>query len=405
MEAVTAVETRERRRKRANGEGTIGQVRAAGWISGADGPRHWRSALWRGRLVVDGQRQAVYASKRAEVLMKLDALRRRRDAGQLRVRPAGADTVGSYLDDWLETKRSVVRVRTYERYQQLVRKHLVPTLGATRLVALQPDALLRLYQERAATGLSARTVQHIHMVLHTALEQAMLWGYVPRNVARLVRPPSVQPREADWPTGADVARLLSAATNAGDRLQALWIVAAHTGCRLGELLGLGWDAVDLEAGMLHVRRVLVRVARSQPVFGPPKTRRSRRSVPLTDDAVAAFKAHRARQGSEGLAMDAHDAAADLVFTNQLGRPLSSTVLRTHFKRALARAGLPHAMRFHDLRHTAATLLLTNGVDVPTVSAMLGHARTSTTVDIYWHALPARVNTATAVLQRLLGSAD
>ena len=298
-----------------------------------------------------------------------------------------------------------MRPRSHERSAENVRLHLLPALGRTRLTRLRPDARQELYAAKRRQGLAPRTVHHVHTVLHTALEQAVRWGYLPRNVADVVTRPAVPQREPRWPRGEVVRRLLAAA--GGDRLQALWALAAYTGCRLGELCGLTWEDVDLTpgaAGRLHVRRILVDVRDSAPVYGEPKTRRSRRAVPLSAEAVAALRAHRDRQRFERDQLGDDYGAYGLVFATHFGTPLQRKVVQPQFKRALARAGLPAAIRFHDLRHTAATLMLAGGVDVPADAAILGHSQNSTTLNIYAHALPDALSAATDALARALRGA-
>ena len=353
----------------------------------------------------DGRRDVrkVSAKTQGECRRRLHQVQHHLSTGVLPTRAAG-DGLGAYLERWLASRKGTVRARTHLRYAQLLRKHVVPALGRTRLPALKPDALARLYVEKATAGLSARTVHHVHTVLHTALAQALEWGYVGRNVAAVVAPPAVPTPEPRWPTPDEVRRLLDGAAAAGDRLHALWALAAHTGMRQGELLGLGWDAVDLDAGTAHVRRILVGVRAQTPTFGEPKTRRSRRVVPLTADAAAALRAHRARQNQERLLLGEDYGPSDLVFATQVGTPILVGLVTPAWKRALRRAGLPASVRFHDLRHAAATTMLANGVDVPTVAAILGHARNSTTLDVYAHAVPTRLAGGVEALQRAFRSA-
>jgi integrase len=258
-----------------------------------------------------------------------------------------------------------------------------------------------LYAAALATGLAPRTVRHVHTVLHSALEQAVRWGHVARNVCDVVEPPSVPAQELHPPTGEHVAALLDAAEASEDRLRALWALAVYTGMRLGELTGLAWADVALERGLLRVRRILVSVRDRTPAYGEPKTARSRRTVPLNEEAIAQLRAHRDRQQferrayGEGYGMGR---PLDLVFSTHLGTPLDARVVHAHFKRALGRAGLPHTIRFHDLRHAAATLMPANGVDIPTVAAVLGHSKNSTTLDVNAHAVPSKVLTATGAIQ-------
>lgn len=225
--------------------------------------------------------------------------------------------------------------------------------------------------------------------------QAVKWGYVTRNVAGAVDPPSVPRQEIRALTPEQVARLLDTAR--GDALEALWTVAVYSGCREGELLGLQWADVDWNDSTIAVRRTLVRGAvgagPDAPSFAEPKTARGRRTVPLPAEAIAALKAYRIRQHEDRLAHGPDYADYGLIFATHLGTALSARNLIRAFKRLLAQAGLPASVRVHDLRHTAASLLLAFGIDVPTTAAILGHAQPSSTLNIYAHALPSRMAAA------------
>ncbi len=217
-------------------------------------------------------------------------------------------------------------------------------------------------------------------MLHRALKQAVKWGLVPRNVCEAVVAPRDQREGIIRPLSPEQARtLLSEA--ARDHLEALYVLALTTGLRQGELLGLSWSDVDLEAGRVRVRRTLG-VRNGKPTFGQPKTAHSRRTVALTPKAVAVLKRHRGRQ------RDAHlYDVTDLVFCTSRGTPIAPTnLIRQSFKPLLKRSGLPN-IRFHDLRHTCATLLLGRGTHPKVVQDLLGHAQITLTLDTYSHVLP------------------
>jgi integrase len=199
-------------------------------------------------------------------------------------------------------------------------------------------------------------------------------------VAAIVKPP--QPRRAEIrPLNREKVRALFE-TVCGHRLEALYIVAVHCGLRQGELLGLKWEDVDLEAGTLQVRRTL-----SNGQFTPPKTAKSRRSVNLTPTAMEALKRHSERQAEEMMKADTLYQDQGLVFASQVGTPLSRRNLTRSFKTLLRRAGLPHTVRLHDLRHTCATLLLSRGFNGKFVQELLGHATIAITLDTYSHVMP------------------
>ena len=218
---------------------------------------------------------------------------------------AGALSVGEYLASYLVDVQSRVRLKTFRRYQDLAKCHLSPTLGRKKLTDLKPDHLRALYRARLDAGLSARTVGHAHTLLKQALTQALRDGLIPRNPAEAVKPPRATKKDIRPLTPSHVRNLLTEAK--GDRHEALYVLAVTTGLRQGELLGLFWEDVDLDSGVLRVRHTLQ--APGFPKGAParlaePKTPRSRRSVRLTAVAVDALHKHKTRQDAE------RDAAAD-----------------------------------------------------------------------------------------------
>jgi integrase len=268
-------------------------------------------------------------------------------------------------------------------------------------------------------------VRHIHATLHRAFGQAVKWGYLVRNIVDAVDPPTVPRREMRPPDGSTLKQLLDAANvNAaryrgslergqdpnrasqehGDRLAALWTVAVYSGCRQAELLGLKWDDIDLEVGTLTVRRILSRARGShgsEPVFGEPKTSKSRRIVSLPSEAIQALRGHKAQQNAERLAVGANWADYGLVFSTHLGTPLHSRNVLRDFKKALVRAGIAETFRFHDIRHAHATLMLQAGVPMKIASERLGHSAIGITMDLYTHAIQSMDMEAAELVQRAL----
>ena len=223
----------------------------------------------------------------------------------------------------------------------------------------------------------------------------MMDGLIPRNVADAAKAPQVHRKEVKPMTPAEVAALLSAAS--GNRLEALYVAAVHTGLRRGELLGLKWSDVDLETGTLSVQRSLDK----DGTFNPPKRKNSRRTVKLTAQATEALKGHRARQNEERLALGSLWEDWDLVFPNQAGKPMNADNLyHRGFKPLLGKAGLS-GFTFHSLRHTCATLLLSKNVNPKIVSEMLGHATISQTMDTYSHVMPGMGDVAATALEEAL----
>jgi integrase len=350
--------------KRANGEGSIHQRK--------DG--RWASSISVGR----GKRQHFLGHSRAEVSKKLTSALDEQEKGTLVTGPR--QTVRQFFMQWLNAVRPSLRPRTFVRYEQFVRLHVVPDLGTLTLTKLAPQHLQMLYTSRLDAGLSPTTVNHLHALIHKALSNAVRWGAVNRNVADLVDPPRASHFEIATLTGEQARTFLDAAT--GSRLEALFVLAVTTGMRQGELLGLRWRDVDLDAAMLQIRGSMQATPDGLRIM-EPKTAGSRRQVALSKQPVDALRRHRVTQAAERLRIGAAWENNELVFATESGRPMTASGLRRCFEPLLKRAGLPR-MRFHDLRHTSATLLLGRGIHPKVVSEMLGHTRISTTLDLYSH---------------------
>ncbi|MBT9260205.1 MAG: site-specific integrase [Clostridiales bacterium] len=249
--------------------------------------------------------------------------------------------------------------------------------------------------------MSANTVRIIHAILHKALAQGVKWGLSARNPAEAVDRPRIQRREMPTLSAAEVHAFLAAAKE--DRLYALYVLAITTGMRQGELLGLRWGDVDLKAGRLYVRRQLVWLRNVEPTLSEPKTAKGRRTVELPGLAVEALRQHRKQQAKERLLAGPAWRDQDLVFTTQLGTPIHPSNLRTRsFQPLLKKAGLP-LIRFHDLRHTHASLLLAAGVHPKLVQERLGHATVGITLDVYSHTTPSLHRQVAGILEDLLQS--
>jgi integrase len=324
------------------------------------------------------------------------------------------ELVGEYLLGWLAGIRSSLRPSTYESYERLCRRHLIPKIGHLYLHQLGPGHLSALYAELhtagrldGSGGLSARTVQYLHVVLSKALSDAVAEGRLPRNPATLktVRerlPKSTGHDMATWTAGQLTSFLEGLA---GDRLEVPVLVAATTGMRRGEVLGLRWSDLDLDAGRLAVRQTLSAprdpdTGRHVPIFGEPKTKRGRRSVPLPARTVAALRGHRKAQAAERLLVGPDYQDHGLVFAEPDGGPVHPDRFRVRFEHRVARSGLP-PIRFHDLRHTYATLALQAGVHGKVVSGILGHANIGITLDTYSHAIPAMEESAAETVAALM----
>jgi integrase len=362
--------------------------------------RQRADGTWEARVSLpNGKRPSFYGKTRREVQDKLRAALRDVDAGV--DLSAGKMTLAAYCDKWLSASvKPAVKVKTYEGYESIVRVRVVPRLGRKSLTQITPLDLQNLYSDLGAAGLSNRSIHHTHRVLHRAFAQAIRWGLLTRNPCDGATPPTPRRHEMKVLTQDQVAHLLDATTT--HPASALYVLAVTTGMRQGELLGLRWSDVDLDGARLTIRRSLQRQREAGLVFIEPKTSRSRRPIVLSQRAVTALRDHRKRQVQTRLAAGPRWQDQDLVFSVGDGGPLDPSYQTAIFKEALRTAGLP-PIRFHDLRHTAATLLLTKGVHPKVVSEMLGHATITLTLDTYSHLVPAMHGQAAAAMDDLLSA--
>jgi integrase len=308
--------------------------------------------------------------------------------------------VGEFLEYWLEQSvKPRLRPLTFAGYAVNVRKHIVPTLGTIKLDHLTPQHVQELLNCRLADGLSAKTVRYMHQVLRSALGVARRWEMVDRNVATLVDPPRAK-RPHIRPLEPDEARRFLDSVQ-GKRLEALYSVALALGLRQGEALGLRWQDVDLAAGVLRVRHQLQRIDRKLKLV-EPKTERSQRTLVIPTSIVERLGEHAKRQLAEKLWAGSKWVENDLVFANRFGAPLQARRVIADFHKVLSEAGLPR-IRFHDLRHSCATLLLVQGVSPRVVMEILGHSEIAMTMDTYSHVVPELQREAAAKMESVLAS--
>jgi integrase len=357
--------------KRGNGEGSIYKQ---------------REGLWAASITVDTaegrRRKYFYGKTRKEVQEKLAAAFHERQQGTIVTSPN--QTVEQFLTHWLTVHRPSVRPRTHERYEGFARLHVVPVIGKVQLQKLSAQHIQSLYARKLEEGLSPTTVNTLHMMLHRALKDAVRWGLIARNVCDLVSPPRRARYEFKPLTKEQAQRLLAALH--GHNMEALFVLALTTGMRRGEILALKWQDVNFDQNMLHVRRIFTRAKGQRYVEAEPKTEKSRRSVMLPPITVELLKQHQVRQQQEKLEAGEFWQDHDLVFCTALGTPLNPNKVLERFKTVLKKGGLPD-IRFHDLRHSTATMLLSMGVHPKVVQELLGHNQISMTMDIYSHVLP------------------
>jgi len=309
-------------------------------------------------------------------------------------------TVAEYLESWLaDVVRHQVSARTQDRYASIVACHLTPRLGVTKLSALRPHHVQRCYSDLLDAGLSPASVHKVHVVLHSALRSAVRTRLIARNPCDDLVLPRIRTPEIKALTDEEIGAMLKAAE--GTRVAVPLLVLVSLGVRRGELLGLQWGDVDLEAHALSVRRALEESSAGVHLK-QPKTVRSSRTIALPASTVDALRVHHAARQRARLAAGAEFNRLDLVFPGPDGEPWRPSTFAAACRRVFKKAGL--TCRLHDLRHTHATMLLCQGVHPKVVQERLGHANVSTTLNIYSHVAPNMQQEAAEKIDEALAAA-
>lgn len=387
---------RRKRRKRGHGEGTIYQRKDGRWCS--------QITVRIDPVTGKPKRKTLYGRTRREVADELTRIRHELATGTY-IEPATC-TLGEWLDRWMsQYKKGELKRSTYENYEQIIRAHIKPGLGNIPLAKLQPHMLQTFYNDKLESGrrdgkggLSTRMVRYFHAIIRQALEQAVKEGLLPRNVADATSPPALRKQQMQPLTEDELLKFFEVAKE--DRLFPAFVLAATTGLRRGELCGLKWDSIDLDEGVLVVRRQLLTLKGGPSLEDSAKSKRGKRRITLTDDAVRELKALRKRQAEEQLLLGEAYQRNNLVFCKADGTKLSPPQVTRRFQQLLERAGLPK-VRLHDLRHTHASLLLAQGVHPKVVQERLGHSSITMTLDLYSHLTPGLDEAAAATLNGLL----
>jgi integrase len=369
-------------RRRANDEGTVFKD---------------KHGVWWAQLPPDdrGRRPKRRAKTQREAMEKLRELQRERERGLTLA--AKQPTLTQFLETWLnEVAPNVAKAHTVEDYRYIVQHYIVPQLGTHRLDKLKP-AHVQAWLNALLTRVSAGTARNAYNRLHTALGVAVKWRLVAENVAGLVDPPNSAPRPIQTLTIEQAGRLLDAVKE--HRLYALYYLALRLGLREAELLGLLWADLDWTKGTLRVSGQIQRVGR-QTVRTTTKTKKSERALPLDEDLLNVLRAHWQNQLEEKRLPDNGWKEHGLILASERGTPLGARNLVRHFKAALKRAGLP-SIRFHDLRHTAGSLMLSEGAHLTDVAEVLGHSSPMITARIYAHSYDEGKRRAIAGTGRLL----
>jgi integrase len=364
------------------------------------GADSWRIRIYLG-IGPDGRQQyhsETVCGTKKQAQQRMTEVLREMDMGQY-VAPARL-TVAEYLEQWLrDYAKPQTRPTTYDGYEMVVRVHLAPALGDTRLDQLRPYHIQRYYADKV-DQLSPTTVRQHHRILRKALDCGVKWGLLASNPADAVDPPRPQKAAIDVWTPEEMAQFLMTPAVRQHRLFALFAMALDTGMRRGELVGLRWVDVDMQERVIHVRRSIVSTTQGR-IVQPPKSSSGVRAIRFSEALAGWLRKHSTSQAKERLVAGSTWTDHDLVFPQPNGKPLNAHNLSARlFPRLCEGAGVPR-IRFHDMRHTHATRLLEAGVPLKAVQERLGHASGATTIDIYSHVLQATADLAATAMDDVL----
>ena len=339
---------------------------------------------WRAQVTLDGGRVGFTAKTRGDAAAWLKEMGNQVDRG-LSLKAARI-TFNEFLDEWLRTAKSRLTFESWRSYKQVAKDYISPVLGSARLRDLTPIRIQRLYNRQLDDGVGERTVQKTHAVIRASLNSARKMGLLTHNPAGAATPPKSKAREMQILNENQIRQLLDAAKMIDKGSYALYYLAIVTGMRQGELLALRWSEVDMDKGTLHVKYSLKRVPGEGLQPRRPKTQSSVRSIKIGVDTFQVLHAQSSLVAEMKAKAGDHWKDLGYVFPSRNGQPIEPAEAYRGLHKLLQKAGLPK-IRFHDLRHTAASLMLNNGVDVLVASKRLGHAKPSITLDFYGHLLP------------------
>jgi len=354
------------------------------------------NGTWRAQVSIDGKRISHNGNTKAECQRWLRKMIEQIEQG---LTYAGSQmTLEEFLSKWILTVRTSLRPKTAHQYEQLINRYILPALGKLKVKDLRPEIVDDFYQKQLKAEVGVRTVKYIHSVLHAGLEKAVKLGLIGRNPVDGATPPRLVNKEMQVLDESQVTQFLLGVQ--GDRNEALFHLAIKTGMRQGELLGLKWIDLDWVSGYLQVRRQVQRIDGKGFVFCEPKTRAGRRTIELGETMLQTLREHFNGQRLEKLVVGTRWQENDLIFPSTIGTPLDLRNLLRDFKEILEKVDLPD-IRFHDLRHTAASIMLKHNIPVVTVSRILGHSKPSVTLDVYGHLIPGMQSVAAKIMDEVI----
>jgi len=368
-------------RRRGNNEGSL-HPRANG--------------TWRAQVTVQGRRTSFTAKTRRECQEWIKKTSVQIDNGM--TYDSTRRSLADYLNSWLMSERSVMRQSTWTHYNQLTRSYIIPSIGQITLKDLRTEHVQGLYNRLINQEVGSYTILKVHTLLHSSLKLAVQTGMIGRNPVSYAHPPKEPVTEMAILNESQVSQFLVSII--GHRWEALFHLAIVTGMRQMELLGLKWDDLDWIRQTIKVERQLARPDKTGVRFLGPKTRFGRRTVSLGEKTTLVMRDHYERQQAVRQAAGEKWVEHGLIFTNSIGGPIIPRNLLRDFYKLIKAAGLPR-IRFHDLRHTAASLMLNNGVAAIVVSRRLGHSKASITLDVYGHLIPTMQTEAAELIDELV----
>jgi integrase len=350
---------------------------------------------WRAQVSVGGKRLSHTARSHAECIDWLRKMQNQIDQG---LTFEGSNlTLGAYLKEWIAVKQRALRLNTGLQYAELIDLYIEPMLGKMKLKDLNVRVVNRLYQSLVDRGIGISSIGYTHRILHTALEQAVINGIIGRNPAHGATVPRLKHKEMQILNEQQVGSFLVAASHS--RYQILYHLAVTTGMRISELRGLCWSDIDWIKGTIKVNRQIQDIRGKGSVSGAPKTSAGTRIILLGETTLIQLREQKNRINEESKNCDKWR-EQDLIFPSSVGTPFEQSHVHKDFAKVLAAANLPK-IRFHDLRHTAASLMLNHGVSALVVSKILGHSNPSVTLSIYAHSTLDMQSVAASIMDEIV----
>lgn len=373
-------------KKRANSEGTVFKR---------------PNGRWRAQVTLNGKRLSFSADSHRECL---DWIRKTKDQIDNGLTIKGTEIyLDEYLTEWLKTVKASRARSTYIHYQWMIVKKIIPHIGGIKLSDLKSDRIQRYFEFMLTDqGSSNHQVYCLYKTLRVSMNHAVKMGYIARNPTKGTTPPKPKENEMLFYNEKQVHILLNTAKEIDDRLYPLYYMAIHTGMRQAELMGLKWSDVDWEKKTIGIARQVLHYKQGGYNFTKPKSKSGKRTIIVGDKAIDVLRLQQKNIEELKDSIGEEWVELDLIFPSQVGTPLRACNIRRDFRRLIKVSGLPK-IRFHDLRHTAASLMLNHGIPVLIASRRLGHSKPSITMDVYGHLMPSQQEKAATLLDQLMNS--